>query len=77
MANVSDDDVGDQDLGHLPRSNDAHPLLAGDRFLKTAELSFLPPIVEGRHEDDDKHGDKDGHPFDPSRVTLRRIDGTA
>ena len=48
-------------------------MLVLDLALKSAELAFLPPVVERRDEDDDDDGDQDRDAFDPLRLRFRLV----
>ena len=44
-----------------------------DLVLQSAELFLLPPVIEGRDEDNNKDSDEDGDAFNPPGLRLRIV----
>ena len=70
LADVSDDDIFDWNLSYDILSDNIELLIEFDFRLQAAKLPLLGPIVEGRDEHDDDHGDDDSSTFDPFDVGL-------
>ena len=75
LADISDQNIADWDLDDLSGSYCGETVLVLDLRLEPSELFLLPPIVEGRHQNDDDDRTEDSNALDPTGFRFRFVNG--